>query len=178
MSKTIIITGGNTGLGFECAKAILDESADYHVVLACRSLERSSTAVDQLKTTRATVEVMELDLASFKSIRSFADTFKVTSPHFIANPSFKSRTDLPPLYAIVCNAGSQFITTYTETADGIEATFGVNHLGHFLLVLLLAEKLTSPSRVLLVSSGTHDPKEKTGMPHPIYESAELLAHPK
>jgi NAD(P)-dependent dehydrogenase (short-subunit alcohol dehydrogenase family) len=59
--------------------------------------------------------------------------------------------------------------------DGHEATFAVNHLGHFLLVALLLGQLTPPARVVVVSSGTHDPAQRTGMPIPRYTSAVELA---
>lgn len=54
--------------------------------------------------------------------------------------------------------------SYTE--DNVETTFGVNHLGHFLLANLLLSELKEPARIIFVSSGTHDPKEKTGIPDP------------
>jgi NAD(P)-dependent dehydrogenase (short-subunit alcohol dehydrogenase family) len=61
------------------------------------------------------------------------------------------------------------------TADGFEATFGVNHLGHFLLVNNLMPLLTPPSRVVVVSSGTHDPAQKSGLPAPAWNSPAALS---
>ena len=83
-----------------------------------------------------------------------------------------------PLRAVVCNAGLQVVggTSYTE--DGFETTFGVNHLGHFLLVNLLLKRMAAPARVVFVSSGTHDHKRRTGMPAPRYRGAEALAYPE
>jgi NAD(P)-dependent dehydrogenase (short-subunit alcohol dehydrogenase family) len=84
---------------------------------------------------------------------------------------------LPPLHAIVCNAGLQVSgTEWTE--DGVEMTFGVNHLGHFALVKGLLDELTHPARIVVVSSGTHDPSKHTGMPDPGYTSAAEIAQPR
>ncbi len=105
-----------------------------------------------------------MELSSLSSVRAFGQ-------------GFISREDLPPLRAIVCNAGLQVVggTSYTE--DGFETTFGVNHLGHFLLVNLLLKRLAAPARIVFVSSGTHDPKRRTGMSAPRYLGAQALAHP-
>ncbi len=67
-------------------------------------------------------------------------------------------------------------THYTK--DGFEYTFGVNHLGHFLLANMLLDKITSPGRMVFVSSGTHDPAKKTIVAAPEYENARSLAYPK
>lgn len=63
------------------------------------------------------------------------------------------------------------------TKDGFEATFGVNHLGHFLLTNLLLGSFSDAGRILFVSSGTHDPSQNTGIAEPVYENARLLAYP-
>jgi NAD(P)-dependent dehydrogenase (short-subunit alcohol dehydrogenase family) len=84
--------------------------------------------------------------------------------------------ELPPLHGLVCNAGVQAGTTQTETADGFESTFGVNHLGHFLLVNELLPVLQPPARVVVVASDTHDPAQKTRVPAPAWNSAPALAH--
>ena len=67
-------------------------------------------------------------------------------------------------------------TEWTE--DGVEMTFGVNHLGHFALVQGLLDELAHPARIVVVSSGTHDPSKHTGMPDPRYTSAVDLAQPR
>jgi NAD(P)-dependent dehydrogenase (short-subunit alcohol dehydrogenase family) len=164
-NRTVIITGGNAGLGYECAKSIAKTEKDCFLVLACRNSEKAKTAVNTLinKTANHNITALELDLASLESVRNFASTF--------------SNSDYPPLYAIVCNAGLQIINGINYTKDGFEATFGVNHLGHFLLVNLLLEKLIDTGRIIYVSSDTHDPLQKTGMPEPIYDKAEFLAYP-
>jgi NAD(P)-dependent dehydrogenase (short-subunit alcohol dehydrogenase family) len=84
---------------------------------------------------------------------------------------------VPPVHALVCNAGVQVVSGTEVTDDGVEMTFGVNHLGHFALVQGLLDALARPARIVVVSSGTHDPSKHTGMPTPRYTSAADLAHP-
>ncbi len=164
--KTVIITGSNTGLGYECAKSIAASNQGWCIVIAGRSKQRIIEAAKQLEDIVPTsqVEALPLDLASLKSVRQFAQEFTTRA--------------LPPLRAIVCNAGIQVISGTTYTEDGFETTFGVNHLGHFLLVNLLLKNLVAPARVIVVSSDTHDPAQKTGMPEPCYENAVSLALPE
>jgi NAD(P)-dependent dehydrogenase (short-subunit alcohol dehydrogenase family) len=167
--QTVVITGGNTGLGFECAKALLSDSdATWHVILACRDADRAQAAVDQLTadgTTTGRVEAMSLDLASLASIRTFAAD--VTSTLGVKV--------IPPLHAIVCNAGVNPGPKMSTTADGFESTFGVNHLGHFLLVNELLPVLQPPGRVVVVASGVHDPAQKAGVPLPAWNDPAALA---
>ena len=106
--------------------------------------------------------MIRVDLASLTSVRDFVAAFAAAG--------------LPPLHALVCNAGVQTVDT-RFTVDGVEMTFGVNHLGHFALVDGLLGHLRAPARIVVVASGTHDPKKFTGMPNPNYTSAEDLAHP-
>ncbi|SMD24885.1 SDR family NAD(P)-dependent oxidoreductase [Kibdelosporangium aridum] len=167
-TRTIVITGGNSGLGYGCAQALLgSDNGSWHVVIASRDADRAQTAVDALAAGAAaghTVEAMVLDLASLASVRSF-----------VAELTERLATGaLPPLHALVCNAGVQMGTTLAKTADGFEATFGVNHLGHFALVNGLLPVLRAPSRVVVVSSGTHDPALKLGPP-PAWNDPQALA---
>jgi NAD(P)-dependent dehydrogenase (short-subunit alcohol dehydrogenase family) len=161
--RTAIVTGANSGLGLECSRALLAAGAGWHVVLAVRDLDRGRAAMAGLgHPDRCTV--MALDLASLRSIRDFA-------------ASYAEDSDLPPARAVICNAGLQVISGTRYTTDGIELTFGVNHLGHFALVTGLLDRLEPPARIVIVSSDTHDPARRTGMPAPVYRSAEELAHP-
>ena len=106
---------------------------------------------------------MTLDLASLASVRQFVQDF-------IAK-------ERPPLQAIICNAGIQVVSDTLYTEDGFEMTFGVNHLGHFLLVNLLLPQMSDRSRIIFVSSDTHNPDTNTEMPNPQYQAAKLLAFP-
>ncbi|MFL6085898.1 MAG: SDR family NAD(P)-dependent oxidoreductase [Mycobacterium sp.] len=162
-TKTAIITGASSGLGLECARALLRSDPSWHVVLAVRDRSRGSEAVKQLgEPQRCTV--MQMDLASLASVRAFVEAVRDSG--------------LAPLHAIVCNAGVQVVSGTEWTDDGVEMTFGVNHLGHFALVQGLLGDLAQPARIVVVSSGTHDPSKRTGMPSPRYTSAAELAHPR
>src|SRR5918994_3303248 len=165
--KMVVVTGGNAGLGYECARAIAASGPEWRVVLAVRSTEKGERAALRIAEETANPEVgaMYLDLASLASVRSFAG-------------ALARRDGLPPLRALVCNAGLQVVSGTSYTEDGFERTFGVNHLGHFLLVNLLLRQLEAPTRTAFVSSGTHDPKRRTGMPAPRYRGARALAHPE
>ncbi|WP_075737191.1 SDR family NAD(P)-dependent oxidoreductase [Streptomyces acidiscabies] len=145
--RAVIITGGNAGLGYQCAKNVALGDPGYHVVLACRSLARGEAAAEALRaeTGNSNITVMELDLASPASVRAFHDTF--------------SQADLPPLYGVVCNAGISASGTpgAPRTADGFETIFAVNHLGHFLLTNLLLNRMGDSGRIVFVTSDLHNP---------------------
>ncbi|ORA33503.1 SDR family NAD(P)-dependent oxidoreductase [Mycobacterium aquaticum] len=162
-TKTAVITGANTGLGFECARALLNSDPGWHVLLAVRDTGRGAAAAAALGNSGRTT-VAELDLASLRSVNEFACTTK--------------QLDMPPIRALVCNAGVQVVSGSHTTRDGYEMTFGVNHLGHFAVVRRLLDQLVAPARIVVVSSGTHDPDRYTGMPAPRYTSAEQLCSPE
>jgi NAD(P)-dependent dehydrogenase (short-subunit alcohol dehydrogenase family) len=82
---------------------------------------------------------------------------------------------LPPLSGLVCNAGVQSWTKRSFTADGFEATFGVNHLGHFLLTNMLLPLLSPRARIVVVASGVHDPANNWGLPAPAWNDAVALS---
>ncbi|KAA8881860.1 SDR family NAD(P)-dependent oxidoreductase [Nocardia colli] len=158
--RTVLITGGTGSLGYRTAEAILDAGQGWHVVLT----GRSPSAVEAIRRRlgdRATGK--PLNLGSLDDVRRFADAFTTFG--------------LPPLHAIICNAGTQIVSGTMLTEDGIEQTFGVNHLAHFLLVQLLLPDLAVPGRIIFVSSDTHDPAKPTGMPAPVYINARALAYP-
>src|SRR5271155_4997371 len=107
--NTAVVTGANTGLGFECARA-LAETHDWHVVVACRSNGKGREAVNRMvaQTGHKGIEAMTLDLASLESVRNFARDY--------------SAERRPPLRALVCNAATQIVTGRTYTVDGFETT--------------------------------------------------------
>ena len=139
--KVAVITGANSGLGFEAAKILAAKGA--HVVLAVRDTEKGKQAAAEIKRAvpAASLEVLALDLASLASIRRFAEAF----------PAAHGRLDM-----LINNAGVMAIPRRV-TADGFEMQFGTNHLGHFALTgLLLPLILKTPSsRIVTVSSGAH-----------------------
>lgn len=138
--KVVVVTGANTGIGFEAAKEFSRRGAAT-VILACRDIKRGSEAATRIRdaTGNSHVECHSLNLASLKSIRSFANEF---------NSQYEK------LDILVCNAGVWIPMERGEkTEDGFEMHFGVNHLGHFLLTNLLMEKLTAAKgKVIAVSS--------------------------
>ncbi|MDJ0789790.1 MAG: SDR family NAD(P)-dependent oxidoreductase [Myxococcota bacterium] len=161
--RLAIITGANAGLGFECARSILG-APGWQVLLACRDLEKAAAAAERLSPGTRTprrVHVGHLDLGSLESVRAFVEDC--------------GDRELPPLAALVCNAGVQNVAGTRRTADGFEETFGVNHLGHFLLAHLLSPMLAEDARIVFVASGTHDPRRRTAMPAPSYPGAAALA---
>ncbi len=139
--KIIVVTGGNSGLGFESVKAFASKGA--RVVMACRSLVKGEEAVKQITEINpsADVELMGLDLMKMSSIKRFAWSFKQKYPR---------------LNVLLNNAGIM-TTPYQLTNDGFESQMGTNHLGHFALTGLLMEVLaqTPHSRVVTVSSMAH-----------------------
>lgn len=163
--KTVIITGANSGLGYYCAEAIARSGQDWHIIIASRNLSRVEEAVRTLiaETEYPYIEGMALDLASVAAVHQFVQDF--------------TAGERPPLGAVICNAGIQIVSDTLYTEDGFEMTFGVNHLGHFLLVNQLLPHLSDGSRIVLVSSDTHNPDANSVMPSPQYQEAKLLAFP-
>ncbi len=139
--KTVIVTGGNTGIGK--TTAIMLAQRGGRVILACRNLTKGAAAVEEVKKKSGNEDVIlkNLDLASTASIRKFAQDIVNT----------EERVDI-----LLLNAGVM-MTPYQLTKDGFELQFGVNHLGHFLLTHLLLDKLkvSAPSRVVSISSKLH-----------------------
>ncbi len=139
--RVAVITGANTGLGYETAAALADHGA--RVVLAVRNLDKGKDAAARIAAAspHADVALQELDLTSLDSVRAAADQLK----------SEYDRIDL-----LINNAGVMF-TPKATTKDGFELQFGTNHLGHFALTGLLLDRLlpVAGSRVVTVSSQGH-----------------------
>lgn len=152
--RTALITGGTGSLGFKTAQAILADDG-WDVVITGRATESAEAAAARLGKRAVGLRV---DLGSLADVRRFAG-------------------QLPVVHAVVCNAGVHTTGGTTYTHDGIEQTFGVNHLAHFLLVRDLQHCLARSARVVFVSSGTHDPARRTGFPAPRYTTARDLAYP-
>ncbi|MBT3322381.1 MAG: SDR family oxidoreductase [Anaerolineae bacterium] len=150
--RVAIITGGNSGIGFATVQKLIAKG--YTVILASRNQEASKEAIERIHaaTPNAKIESIPLDLASFESVRACASAFQAKEY---------------PLHLLINNAGQMFDSKEGKfTADGFEMSFGVNHLGHFLLTNLLLENLkrSAPARVITVSSSLHDPELKQGPP--------------
>ncbi|KAH7166512.1 hypothetical protein EDB81DRAFT_285423 [Dactylonectria macrodidyma] len=161
--RSVIVTGGTANLGYHAALNIARSHPDYLVMLSSRSdKDKAADAINKALGQDNTMFI-PLDLASQANVREYAKQWKTKG--------------YPPIQMLLLNAGLQFPGALTKTVDGIEATFGVNHVGHALLFHLLYPYLADTARIVLTSSGTHDPAMKSGLPDAVYESAEDLAHP-
>ncbi|WP_151732937.1 SDR family oxidoreductase ['Paenibacillus yunnanensis' Narsing Rao et al. 2020] len=139
--KTVLVTGGNSGMGLATTIEMARRGAN--VIMACRSRERGEAALAEARQRSGSdrIALMQLDLASFASIRTFAEKFGAA---------------YPVLDVLVNNAG--VVTLKRElTRDGYELDLGVNHLGHFLLTHLLLERLEAAEqgRIVVVASGAY-----------------------
>eukprot|EP01031_Cornospumella_fuschlensis_P028350 gene28350-34227_t len=140
--KHVIVTGGNCGLGYHTALKLAEAGA--HVTLACRSAKLGEEAVERIKqeVSHADIRFMALDLSSFESVRAFSSAYRQKNL---------------PLHVLVNNAGVM-AGDRVLTQAGLEQQFAVNHLGHFLLTLLLLDvlktsgSLANPARVVNLSS--------------------------
>jgi len=137
--KIIIVTGGNSGLGYESVKAFAEKGAE--VIMASRSIEKGEAAKKTIGAVKGEIVVMQLDLMDFASIKSFADNIS------------KKYTRLD----VLLNNAGIMTTPYFLTKDGLEAQNGTNHFGHFALTGQLFEliKNTPNSRIVNVSSMAH-----------------------
>lgn len=136
-----IVTGANTGLGFETTKSLVERDAT--VIMACRSLEKADKAIGLIRkrTTNGTLIACNLDLGSFESIVDFVKNI---------------RTNYANFNCLINNAGLAIPNGQLKTDDGIELHFGTNHLGHFLLTRLLQDSIQQNSaRIVVVSSMIH-----------------------
>ena len=138
--QTVLVTGGNTGIGRAMALALAGQGARVYV--ACRSAAKGEGAAAAIRaaTGNEAVFLLPLDLADLASVRSCAAGFLAYGE---------------PLHVLVNNAGVGGARGLTR--QGFELTFGVNHLGHFLLTQLLLDRLvaSAPARVVTVSSDSH-----------------------
>ncbi len=139
--RIVIVTGANSGIGFETAKALAEKGA--HVILACRNQDKASAAIELIRegTPGAQCSLGLVDMSRLASVRSFAE--QILSEH--------ERIDL-----LINNAGIM-IPPHRLTEDGVESQFATNHLGHFALTGLLLPRMLpiAQSRVVTVSSNAH-----------------------
>jgi NAD(P)-dependent dehydrogenase (short-subunit alcohol dehydrogenase family) len=139
--RVAVITGANTGLGYETALALAERGA--HVVLAVRNLDKGKDAASRITAAgpRGEVALQELDLTSLESVRAAAGQL---------------RSDYDHIDLLINNAGVMY-PPKENTKDGFELQFGTNHLGHFALTGLLLDRLlpVAGSRVVTVSSIGH-----------------------
>ena len=157
--RTVIITGGNSGLGFETAKKIA-KNKEYRVILACRNPQKAEEAVIKIKeeTGNENILSLQLDTASLASVRQFAKDYE--------------SLNIGRVYALLLNAGINGMHS-GETEDGMEIVFATNHLGHFLLANLMLPYMEPDGKIFATSSDMHD----SPMGKMVWEGTEALAHP-
>ncbi|MEA5617785.1 protochlorophyllide reductase [Cronbergia sp. UHCC 0137] len=150
--STVIVTGASSGVGLQAAKA-LAQKWQYHVVMACRDLEKAQKAAESVGMPQNSYTLMQIDLGSLESVRQFVNNFRATGRS---------------LEALVCNAAiyMPLIKEPLRSPEGYELSVATNHLGHFLLCNLMLEDLKkSPSsdrRLVILGTVTHNPDELGG----------------
>lgn len=155
----ILITGANSGLGFETSRQLL--AADYSVIIACRSSQKARKTSRKLTAGSKSGQVIEMvmDLSKPDEIRRAVEQLEV------------------PVHVLICNAGMSYEGPHKLTDEGVEETFAVNHLGHFLLTCLLMKKFPDTlDRISIVSSEVH--RGETGpFPEPRFQDVREIAFP-
>jgi len=149
---TIIMTGGTSGFGAITSKRLLQEPGT-RLILGNRN-KRIKGA-----------EHLPLNLKSLQSVKEFAS-------------AVLSKVGSTKIDVLICNAGTSFATVDTKTEDGFESTFAVNHLAHFLLINLLRSNLADHAKIILTTSGTHNPDEGSRMAPPKHANIYWLAYPE
>jgi retinol dehydrogenase 12 len=138
--RTFLITGANTGIGLETARALA--ARDARVYIAVRSEERGRRAIEEIagRTGNRNLALLSLDLGDLDSVRRCAEAFLATGE---------------PLHVLINNAG--LAGSRGTTTSGFERMFGTNHVGPFLLTALLLDRLRSsaPARIVNVASAAH-----------------------
>jgi protochlorophyllide reductase len=149
--STVVITGASSGVGLYAAKALAKRG--WHVVMACRDLEKAEKAAQSVGMPSGSYTILHIDLGSLDSVRRFINSFRATG-----------RT----LDALVCNAAiyMPLIKQPLRSPEGYELTVATNHLGHFLLCKIMLEDMklskAADRRVVILGTVTHNPKELGG----------------
>ncbi len=148
VDRTYLITGANSGAGFEATRILLSKGAS--VVMLNRNAQKSVAAIQALKQefgTEAKVSFVLMDLAELDSVRTAAATLLKIVPN---------------IDALICNAAIAQVAKQEHTVDGFESQLGVNHFGHFLLCGLLFERIeSSKGRIVVVGSNAYKMGKKT-----------------
>jgi protochlorophyllide reductase len=149
--STVVITGASSGVGLYAAKALADRG--WYVVMACRDLVKAEAAAQTVGIPKDNYNLMQIDLASLDSVRTFVQKFRNIGK---------------PLTALVCNAAiyMPLLKEPLRSPEGYELSMATNHLGHFLLCKLMLEDLkNSPApdkRLVILGTVTHNPDELGG----------------
>jgi protochlorophyllide reductase len=149
--STVVITGASSGVGLYGAKALANRG--WHVVMACRNLEKAKQAAEMVEMPADSYTILHIDLGSLDSTKKFVQDFRAMGR---------------PLDALVCNAAiyMPLLKEPLRSPEGYELTVTTNHLSHFLLCNLMLEDLKkSPSsdrRLVILGTVTHNPDELGG----------------
>lgn len=148
--STVVITGASSGVGLHAARALAEK--DWHVVMACRNLEKTEKVAQSVGMPKHSYTIIHLDLADLESVRHFVKDFRETGRS---------------LEALVCNAAvyMPLLKEPKRNPDGYELSVATNHLGHFLLCNLMLEDLkhsSSQPRLIILGTVTANPKELGG----------------
>lgn len=149
--RTVVMTGGTSGFGRLALSQL--QRPGRRIVAGVRGAGPGG------------VTTFALDLSSLASVRQFAGRVL-------------DEVAAAPIDALILNAGLHSTDPAARSADGYELSFATNHLGHYLLLRLLMPRLADDARVVITTSGTHDPAERSGFPPPRHADARLLAHPE
>ena len=149
--RTVVMTGGTSGFGRLALSQL--QRPGRRIVVGARGAGRDG------------VTMLSLDLSSLAKVRQFASRVL-------------EEVAEAPIDALILNAGLHSTDPTARSADGYELSFATNHLGHYLLLRLLMPRLADDARVVITTSGTHDPAERSGFPPPRHADAWLLAHPE
>jgi NAD(P)-dependent dehydrogenase (short-subunit alcohol dehydrogenase family) len=152
-NKIIVMTGGSSGFGQISLKKFL-QTQGLRIILGVRNGKVIEGA-----------ETIDLDLSNLTKVCSFAQ-------------KTIQKLGTNKINALVLNAGTNNKTIDSRTVDGYETTFAVNHLAHYLLIRLLLPYMANGGTIVITTSGTHDPAEKTKIAPPKHANALLLAHPE
>jgi protochlorophyllide reductase len=159
---TVVITGTSSGVGLYAAKALADKG--WHVVMACRDLEKAAKAAQTVGIPQDSYTLIHIDLGSLQSVRRFVENFRARGLS---------------LDALVCNAAiyMPLLKEPLRSPEGYELTVTTNHLGHFLLCNLMLEDLKKSSyrdrRLVILGTVTHNPDELGGKIPPQPDLGEL-----
>ncbi len=148
---TVIVTGASSGVGLQAAKALTKKG--WFVIMACRDIDKTLKAANQVGITSGNYQIIHIDLADFDSVRKFVQDFRATGRK---------------LDALVCNAAVYYplLKEPLRNKDGYEISVATNHLGHFLLCNLMLEDLQKSGnlepRLVILGTVTANPKELGG----------------
>ncbi|WP_225439898.1 SDR family NAD(P)-dependent oxidoreductase [Amycolatopsis eburnea] len=171
-TKTLLMTGASRGIGRVAAERLLRDRPDQLLLVVVRGEEAGRRLARELaeRTGNANVRPVSCDLGSLAEVRAAAEAVR----------AMLDEREIPPLAGFLGNAGVQMASAAKVTADGFEATFGINVLANYLLLRLLADRFEAGARVVLTGSESHfgDFRHNLGLvPAPRWTSTRDLARP-